>query len=112
MKKVITLAETAELELLKNVLDEAGIRCVLKNAQLAQALPIMPFETELWVLKDEDMPQALALCQDWFHPKPGDSGLWECPKCGLWLGSRFDHCWRCSTPRDLARALIAKGIVL
>jgi hypothetical protein len=112
MKQVLTLSESVELELLKNVLEEAGIRCVLKNTQLAQVLPISPFNAELWVLNDDDLPQALALCQDWFHPKPGDLDMWDCPKCGQWVGSRFDNCWKCGTRREVADKLISKGIIL
>lgn len=56
MKQVLALSESAELELLKNVLEEGGIHCVLKNEELAQALPITPFNIELWVLNDDDLP--------------------------------------------------------
>ena len=46
--------ESAELGLLKNMLEEAGIRCALRNEQLSQALPEAPFNVELWVESDDD----------------------------------------------------------
>jgi predicted RNA-binding Zn-ribbon protein involved in translation (DUF1610 family) len=112
MKKVLTLSESAELELLKNVLESGGIRCVLKNVQLAQAMPLTPFNTELWVLNDDDLPQAQSLCHDWFNPKPEARGIWDCPQCGQQLGGRFDACWQCGTQRDIANKLTKEGAIL
>jgi hypothetical protein len=112
MKQVISLSESAELELLKNVLEEGGIRCVLKNAQPVQALPITPFNTELWVLNDDDLPHAQKLCHEWFNPGPDDLDAWVCPWCGQRLGSRFDSCWECGTKRKTASKSAEKGIIL
>ena len=100
MKQVLTLSESTELELLKNVLEEGGIPCVLKNEELAQVLPITPFNPELWVVNDDDLPRAQALCQDWFGPEPDASDAWDCSKCGQRHGSRFDCCWKCGTHRN------------
>jgi|SRR5665647_903747 len=112
MKQVLTLSESAELELLKNVLEEGGIHCVLKNVQLAQAMPITPFNPELWVLDDDDLPPAQALCRDWFNPESDDLDVWNCQQCGQRLGSRFDTCWKCGTKRETTNNFIQKGIVL
>lgn len=112
MKKVLTLSESAELELLRNVLEAGGIRCVLKNVQLAQAMPLTPFNTELWVLNDDDFPKAQALCHDWFNPKPETRGIWDRPQCGQQLGGRFDTCWKCGTKRDIANKLTQEGAIL
>ena len=112
MKQVLTLSESAELELLKNVLENDGIHCVLKNQELAQAMPISPFNPELWVLNDDDLPQAQKLCHDWFHPEPDDLDVWDCQKCGQRLGSRFDTCWECGTKRGTATKFTQKGVIL
>ncbi len=100
MKPVLTLAESAELELLKNVLEEGGIHCVLKNADVVQALPVEPCHEELWVLKDEDLPRAQELCHDWFAPALDDFDQWFCPQCQEPLGHQFDSCWRCGIRRN------------
>jgi hypothetical protein len=112
MKQVLTLSESAELELLKNVLEEGGIHCVLKNEQLAQAIPITPFNLELWVLNDKDLLRAQELCHDWFAPAPDDLGTWDCSQCGQRLGSRFDSCWKCGTTREMADKLAQEGVIL
>jgi hypothetical protein len=100
MKQVFTLTESPELDLLKNMLEEAGIRCALRNEQLSQALPAMPFDVELWVENDEDFQKAKDFCEAWFHPAPGATGSWTCAKCGQHLRGQFDSCWNCGTKRE------------
>lgn len=79
MKQVFTLPQTAELELLKNMLEEAGIPCALRNEQLSQAFPATPFNVELWVANDDDFPRAQELCQG-LAPSPA--------RCNRRLGLR------------------------
>jgi hypothetical protein len=100
MKPVSTSRNSAELELLKNMLEEAGIRCALRNEQLSQALPAAPFNVELWVDDDKDFQKAQDLCEAWFHPPPGATGTWACAKCGQRLGGQFDSCWKCGAKRE------------
>jgi hypothetical protein len=100
MKEVLSLPESAELELIKNMLEGAGIPCALRNEQLSQALPASPFNAELWVANDEDFPRAQELCQAWLHPPSGATSTWVCAKCGQRLMGQFDSCWRCGTKRE------------
>ena len=62
--------DSTELGLLKNMLEQAGIRCGLRNEQLSQGLPTTPFNVELWVESDNDFQRArdLCECEYWFHP--------------------------------------------
>ena len=105
MRQVFTLPESAELELLKNILEAAGIRCAFRNEQLSQAFPITPFNVELWVANDEDLPRAQELCQAWLHPPPEATGTWVCAKCGQRLGGQFDSCWKCGAKRETTAEL-------
>ena len=109
MKQVSTLPESAELPLLKNMLEEAGIRCDLRNEQLCQALPATPFNVELWVANDDDFPRAQEFCQAWLHPPPEASGTWACANCGQRLRSQFDSCWKCGTKRETTARLNKEG---
>jgi hypothetical protein len=65
MKRVFTSPDTAELELLRNVLQKAGIRCVEINEQMAQSIPSPPFQAELWVENEADCPTAVAILEAW-----------------------------------------------
>jgi hypothetical protein len=109
MKQLFTLPESAELELLKNLLEESGICCELRNEQLSQAFPATPFNVELWVANDDDLPKAKELCQAWLHPAPGATGTWACPQCGQRLRSQFDSCWKCGAKRETAAKLNIEG---
>jgi Putative prokaryotic signal transducing protein len=99
MKQAFTLPENAELELLKNMLEEAGIRCALMNQEISQTLPLAPFHVQLWVENDDDVPRAQELCHAWLNPPPGAKGAWACANCGQGLQGQFDSCWRCGTTR-------------
>jgi len=100
MKRVFASPDSAELGLLKNVLEKAGIRCVLVNEQMAQVSPSLPFQVELWVEREEDYGEAMALVEAWQHPAPAAEALWTCSRCGEKLGDQFSKCWKCGTRRD------------
>jgi hypothetical protein len=109
MKQVLTLPESAELELLKHMLEAVGIRCALRNEQLSQALPAIPFKVELWVAKDDDLPRAQELCQDWLHPSPSAIDTWVCAQCGQRLRRQFDSCWKCGAERQMTNTFNSEG---
>ena len=64
MKKVTTDDSLPYVGLLKNVLEQSGIACVIKNDQLSGGLGEIPFLEclpELWVLEDQDLARATTL---------------------------------------------------
>lgn len=101
--------DRAELGLLKNMLEEAGIRCGLRNEQLFQALPTALFNVELWVESDNDFQRAQDLCEFWFRPALDARGSWTCAKCGHRHGGQFDSCWRCGAKRKTTGELNTEG---
>ena len=102
MKRIFTSPETAELGLLKNMLQKAGIRCVELNEQMTQTIPTAPFQAELWVEDEADYPTATALLKEWHHPTHTAGASWTCSRCGEEMGSQFSRCWKCGTHRDAA----------
>jgi hypothetical protein len=109
MKQVFATTESAELELLKNMLEKSGIPCALRNEQLSRAFPVTPFNAELWVASDEDFPRAQELCQAWLQPPPGATGAWTCAQCGQQLRGQFDSCWKCGAQRETTPKLNHAG---
>ena len=67
MKRLFSSPDAAEVGLLKNILQKAGIQCVEKNEQMANTIPTLPFQAELWV-QDENFNDAFALMQEWLTP--------------------------------------------
>ena len=102
MKRVFTSPDTAEVGLLKNILEKAGINCVELNEQMAQTIPVPPFQAELWVINEADYDNAFALMEVWQNPPAATGELWTCSRCGEKLDSQFTKCWKCGTHRDVA----------
>jgi len=102
MKRVFTSPDSAEVGLLKNMLQKAGIRCVELNEQMAQTIPSAPFQAELWVEQEENYADALALTEAWLNPTHTTGASRICSRCGETLGSQFRKCWKCGTRRDAA----------
>ena len=100
MKKVFTSPDSAELELLQDMLVAADIPCEARNLN-GYVLPSVPFYPELWVLNDEDYAKAFELIEGFQHPSLGAAGIWQCPKCAEQLGSQFESCWQCGTKRTV-----------
>ncbi|NIO09310.1 MAG: hypothetical protein GTO40_15380, partial [Deltaproteobacteria bacterium] len=61
------------VETRKEVLEQAGILCTVKNQQgpsLAREVPFAEVFPELWVIRDEDYPQAKDLLENWEKGAP------------------------------------------
>lgn len=83
----------------KNVLQKTGIYCVEINEQVAQLISSPPFQAELWVEREEDYGEAMALMEAWQHPSPEAEALWNCSRCGEQLSRQFSKCWKCGASR-------------
>jgi hypothetical protein len=99
MRKVFEAADPVEAGLLRGFLEDEGIACVLRNEQVAQAIPTTAFFPELWVERDEDHPRAVELIAAWTrHSQEGARG-WTCLGCGESVEATFDSCWSCGRER-------------
>ena len=97
MKRVATSESLAEIGHFKNVLEQNGVRCVIKNEQLSGALGEVPFLEclpELWVLKDLDSDRAEQLLADLRREAPNGQS-WRCPSCNEDNEAQFAVCWNC-----------------
>jgi hypothetical protein len=97
MKRVCTSESLAEIGHWRNVLEQAGIACTIKNEQLAGALGEIPFLDclpELWVIDDAESARAEALIHEQRAAPVG--APWRCPRCGEHNEAQFAACWRCA----------------
>ena len=97
MKRLASHESLAEIGHLKNVLEQAGIACVVKNEQLIGGLGEIPFLDcipELWVLRDDQHQRAVELVE---QQRSGavDSAAWRCRRCGESNEGQFAACWHC-----------------
>ncbi len=97
MKRLISHESLAHVSHVRNLLEQSGIACLVKNEQLSGGLGEIPFLEclpELWVLQDSDLPRAEALIQRLEQTEP-PRGPWRCRRCGESNEGQFAACWRC-----------------
>ena len=97
MKRIASAESLAEIGHLRNVLEQNGIRCLIRNEQLSGALGEVPFLEclpELWVLRDADLARAEDLLAELRREVPGGHN-WHCPHCHEENEAQFAACWNC-----------------
>jgi len=81
----------------RNLLEQAGIETLVRNAHLSSAMGELPpaeCQAELWVLDDRDQKRA----EEILSPKQAAGPDWTCA-CGETLAPQFTQCWRCGAYR-------------
>ena len=107
MKRIATAESLAEIGHLRNVLEQNGIGCTIKNEQLSGALGEVPFLEclpELWVLNDRDLKRAETMLGELRKEATGGHP-WRCPGCGEDNEAQFAVCWKCGndSPEESAQ---------
>lgn len=103
MKKLFVSSLLLEVESLKEVLEQEGILCTIKNQQgssLAGEVPFAEVFPELWVVNDHELPQAQEFLESWRQAQPPETTAWTCLKCGETLEKEFTTCWNCENVRS------------
>jgi putative signal transducing protein len=97
LKKVYSAESGLEVAMIKGMLEQEGINCLLKNHLLSGALGEIPaFECwpELWITDDNDLSLARDIVAAAISPLQPSSGFWHCA-CGEKLEAQFSACWKC-----------------
>ena len=82
----------------KNILQNEGIECVVKNDMLSAAAGVLPPTEcwpEVWVVKNADVEKAKRLISDVLDVDSLKGDDWLCLNCQEINESQFDHCWKC-----------------
>ena len=99
MKHVFTAnIMSADQEVVKGLLDEASIPCMIRNDQLAMGpgeLAPSDCSPEVWILNDEDYSRAREIVETVRNAKVEPSEAWICPACGEEIEGQFTSCWNC-----------------
>jgi hypothetical protein len=96
MKRVLSGNSLPDTTHFKNLLEQSGIACVIKNRELGGGLgdlPVLDCAPELWVFDDEHARRAEALIRDSVRPSRG--APWRCSACGEDNEPQFGVCWSC-----------------
>ena len=97
MQRVHSHESLAYIGYLQHLLEQAGIRCIVKNEGLAGGLGEIPFLEcwpELWVLDDGDLGRARGII-DQAEASVSEGGAWRCRQCGEENEAQFGRCWNC-----------------
>lgn len=99
MKKLYSTDDRISAGHLQSILEEHGIRCVLKNQSLAGAigeLPPIECWPELWIIDDDEFERAQELIDAFFKPLDKHEPDWRC-SCGELIEGQFLSCWNCGS---------------
>jgi Putative prokaryotic signal transducing protein len=97
MKRVWSGSSLPDTAHFVNLLEHAGVACVIKNRELGGGLgdlPVLDCSPEIWVLDDGDADRAEALIRDSVQPAAA-AASWCCPRCGEDNEPQFAACWSC-----------------
>ena len=101
MKKVYSSEHGFMTGHIKEILEEEGIDCMIKNLNLTGAVgEIPPIECwpEIWILHDEDYNQAHSIIEGLTKESNEYRSSWVC-HCGEKIEGQFTACWSCGTAR-------------
>ena len=102
MKKVFSSPIISEIPRLKDMLESAGIKCILRNeisSGLSGAIPLTESTPELWIEDDDRITEALQIKADFQSSAMPVGDEWQCQKCGEISELQFTSCWKCGTIR-------------
>ena len=97
-----TVAEGAEIQLLKGMLEQSSIPCMIRNENLCVAMGDIPWNEcspELWVLNETDYPKAEEIVSAWLNASNKPDRPWVCPNCHESIEGQFTSCWKCGQNR-------------
>lgn len=99
MQKLYTSENKVFIYLLKSMLEDHHINCLIKNEQppLAGEIPSVIAWPELWVMNDDHFVQAQQILQKALNSK--FQTAWTCSKCHEQSPGEFNVCWKCGTSR-------------
>ena len=102
MKKVYSAENSMTVGLIRGMLEQEGIQCLVKNQNLAGAMgEIPPLECwpEIWITRDHDIGRALTIVETALAPSSDNIVPWEC-LCGETIEGQFTACWKCNRDRS------------
>jgi len=98
MKRLYTDQNSLMIGNIKNILENHGIECIIKNFMLVGSLGQLPptvCATELWVLDEQRYEEARVILKDIFSEDKNNHATWKCRNCGELVEEQFTDCWKC-----------------
>lgn len=103
MKKLYTLENLPLINHLKNILENNGIACVVKNLYSsggAAEIPSAQCPPEIWLLYDSQYSEAEKLLNAYLQPSQLSKKPWKCKHCNEIIEPQFTQCWKCGSTHE------------
>jgi hypothetical protein len=100
LKRIYSSHNLAAVHHARNLLENEGIRAVVKNEFLSSAMGDLPpaeCQAEVWVVFEQDFPTAEVILRA--LSAHADLPAWNCA-CGESCEGQFTQCWRCGAYRS------------
>ena len=99
MREVFANLSSAEVNVRRAMLEEAGIATFVRNEALSSLTNafVGPFQPALCVVNDDDYAEAMTVLHTLVEPQEGFD--WICPQCKESVPAAFDSCWKCEAMR-------------
>ncbi len=101
MRPVFEADSLYQAQLLVDLLTEAGIKTLIRNALLQGILGELPFSQRpvVCVVDNDDWAHAVVLAGEFVRAQELPPGPpWTCGRCGETSPGNFGECWRCRGP--------------
>jgi hypothetical protein len=98
MRRLVSADNLLIATLWARVLEDAGVRCEIRNRFIGAALGELPADCvspEIWILNERDLNAATLLLDELRTPR--GLAAWRCPRCAEELEGQFYQCWNCAT---------------
>lgn len=103
MKRIFSSENTIDVWQIRNLLEVAGIKVVVRNADLSSAYGEVPFLEswpEVWVERPVDYNRARGIVEEYLEGGDDHRPDWRCRRCREWNDANFAICWNCQKPAE------------
>ena len=106
MQEVFRHWDTATVGLVSSILEDAGIKTVLRNWEACNItdIPIPAIYPNVCVLQKEDFNRAKELISAFRNSSEKAGRDWVCSCCGETVSHPLDECWNCSMSSDFSKS--------
>lgn len=98
MKKVYASEDRLMVGHIKNLLEDQGFHCIIRNEHLqgvAGEIPPIECWPEIWVAEDSQYEEAGKMVEAALASPVTSGPTWKCHDCGEVLEHQFSECWNC-----------------
>ncbi len=101
MHRVYSSPSEPSAHLVRNVLANHGIPCLVRNEYSTKGYGPNPSAgwVEVWIINGDDLAEAQRIIESEVEEQAAPEAPWRCAGCGEEMEGQFTQCWNCGTER-------------